>query len=1047
MRLKVRDVLRATGGFGLLVAVSIGWAQESETRDETTPAPPGKLKVADAPSLSPKDAQITFKLPPGFEIQLVASEPDIQKPMQLAFDEKGALLVSTSTGYPLGAGEGEIPNDRVMRIEIDGLTGRATKVVTFASGFDICSGIEALPGGRVILANAPDILLLTDSDGDGAADEREVLYTGFTRDDTHELPNSFTWGIDGWIYALQGHINVSDVTDRLGRTTAIHHANVFRFRPDGTAIEMWAPGMSNPWGLAFDENNNLFATDCQTRPLWQIVRGFAYPGYLQPDEPLGYAPPIVDDPHDASGFAGLVHYALGNFPEPYSNSLYLGNPITNVIHRDRLEAQGSTVRAVREHDFLVSSDPWFRPVDIEIGPDGALYIADWYNRIISHVEVPLDHPERDKTRGRIWRVVYWGDDARSISQARQYDGPGARDWSQASELDLLEGLKDENAWNRRMASNQLLDRGFPEAYDRLQLIARDETAESMQRSESLWLLARAKGISVGDLEQFAGDSDDRFRMHAVRLIGELRFGRSKRETVERLLMNALCDPWPLATREGAVALGVEPGPASWEALLVSERDYGADTMLDYAMLRSMRAHLMEPPIIAAYAEWSAAIRNEHKFVDALAGTPTEEGAELLSRLIAEGQIPESLLDRALKIVLLHGTGDVVERTFARRGSYIMDAEEPEQRTYATAILRHGQRTWRNTKVNLDPLLEALARRLGESRELESKSIALQAGAHRKFFSLTTLADEIFFDQSLPVNLRREAVHLMIAVVPNAAARVLTARLKDASETQSAKWMMTVYLASMVDTPEEFDDLLATIDKQPSSVYRAAVEGLLARCESIELLLAAVEAGDINPAYINDAYTKLRIRTQFKDDPAIDEWLDRLTENAPDTAFEDEAIVANHLAGYLARKRADLHNGQAMFENNCGVCHSVGSVGGSRAPNLDGAGERGLERLLQDIIMPSKDIDPSFRTMIVTRKDGEYERGLIVEQGAGELRLMDEEGREIAVPREEIAFMEPVWVSPMPSGFGSAFADEDFYDLIAFLLAPPENIKPIVLTGE
>jgi len=176
--------------------------------------PPGRAYITESEALSPEEQLASFTAPPGFDVQLVVSEPDIQKPMQLAFDEKGRLLVSMSTNYPLGPPTDGPPSDQVKAIEIDGLTGAATTITTVADGFNICSGLEALPGGLILLAHAPDILLLTDGDGDGVADSQEVLYTAFKRADTHELPNSFTWGPDGWVYMLQGHVNESDVRER-----------------------------------------------------------------------------------------------------------------------------------------------------------------------------------------------------------------------------------------------------------------------------------------------------------------------------------------------------------------------------------------------------------------------------------------------------------------------------------------------------------------------------------------------------------------------------------------------------------------------------------------------------------------------------------------------------------------------------------------------------------------------------------------------------------------------------------------------------------------
>jgi hypothetical protein len=395
---------------------------------------------------------------------------------------------------------------------------------------------------------------LTDTDGDGRADEREVLYTGFARDDTHELPNSFTWGIDGWVYGLQGHVNVSNVKDKQGRVTEIHHGNVYRFKPDGSAIEVYARGMSNPWGLAFDNDQNLFGADCESRPLWQIVEGFPYQGFLQRNDPLGFAPHVTEDPHGASGFAGLVSYSDTAFPEAYRGRLFLGNPVNGRVHMDRSVPSGSTLHLEREPDFLTSTDPWFRPVDVELGPEGALYVADWYNRIIAHVEVPLDHPDRDKSRGRIWRIVYKGAETR---------GPMDVDWSEVSRRKLLNALSDPNQWIRRTAAAQLTHRfGGASARRYRRMLARNDS--TLARVEALWLLARNGQLYAPDANKLLAGDEPIIRRETIRALG----GQIEGNRLRALLNDAS----PIVAREGNVGAQKRPNCRRFQRLAGSIRD-------------------------------------------------------------------------------------------------------------------------------------------------------------------------------------------------------------------------------------------------------------------------------------------------------------------------------------------------------------------------------------------------------------------------------------------------------------------------------------------
>jgi putative heme-binding domain-containing protein len=265
-----------------------------------------------------------------------------------------------------------------------------------------------IKGDSAIVYSIPKIWLLTDVDGDGFAEKREPLYTGFGYTDTHGGASSFIYWIDGWIYGTHGFKNHSEVRDRAGHVTVVDSGNTYRFRPDGSAFEIYAHGQTNPFGLAFDPLGNLFSADSHSKPVYMLLRGGYYEGIGKQHDGLGFAPRITDDDHGSSAIAGIACYADDKWPEEYRGNLFNGNPVTQRINRDRLEWHGSTPQAIRRPDFLTCDDPWFRPVNLKLGPDGALYIADFYNPIIGHYEVPLTHPARDHAHGRIWRVVWRG---------------------------------------------------------------------------------------------------------------------------------------------------------------------------------------------------------------------------------------------------------------------------------------------------------------------------------------------------------------------------------------------------------------------------------------------------------------------------------------------------------------------------------------------------------------------------------------------------------------------------------------------------------------
>ena len=362
--------------------------------------------IAPTNAKSPEDERKTFKLPDGFEAQLVASEPRIEKPMQIAWDAKGRLWVTTSRHYPFAAETGKA-TDKLFVLSDFAANGLAGKIEAFDDKLNIPIGVLPLPDGKsVIVSSVGEILKLTDSDGDGKADKRETLFTGFGTRDTHGMYNSFTLMPDGWVYACHGYLNQSKVKGKDGHEVEMHSGNTFRFRPDGSRIEVFTRGQVNPFGMTVDPWGNLYTADCHSKPITQLIRGAHYDSFGKPHDGLGYAPHVTRHDHGSTALCGLAWYQANHYPAEYDGCMFLGNVVTNRINADKIEWKGSTPVAKEMPDFLVSSDPWFRPTDIKLGPDGALYVADFYNKIIGHYEVDLKHPQRDKDHGRLWRIVY-----------------------------------------------------------------------------------------------------------------------------------------------------------------------------------------------------------------------------------------------------------------------------------------------------------------------------------------------------------------------------------------------------------------------------------------------------------------------------------------------------------------------------------------------------------------------------------------------------------------------------------------------------------------
>mgnify|MGYP002378732784 CR=1 FL=1 len=451
--------------------------------------------VRDTEALAPEAEQAALSVPEGFEIELFAAEPMVNKPINLAIDGRGRVWVSSTVEYPYAAEKERWEDERGSRVrgsrdaikileDTDG-DGRADKATDFADGLNIPTGV--LPWHRpehadgCIAWSIPNLWYFADTDGDGRADHREVLFgpLGYEKD-THGMVSSLRLGADGWVYATHGFNNTSRLRAKDGSEVELHSGNVFRFRPDGSRVEVWSRGQVNPFGLTFDRRGNLYSADCHSAPVYQLLRGAHYPSFGKPHDGLGFGPAMIEHSHGSTGIAGIVYVDRGRWGGEWDDHVLIGNPVTSRVNLDRVHFTGTTPRAEEKADFVVSGDPWFRPVDLALAPDGALYIADFYNRIIGHYEVPLDHPGRDRERGRIWRVVKTG----PRPETEPFEPP-------TPPSDPVAALADPSPWARRGAAVALLDQPSIQAIAPLRRALGETPPEDSHLRHALRIALRA----------------------------------------------------------------------------------------------------------------------------------------------------------------------------------------------------------------------------------------------------------------------------------------------------------------------------------------------------------------------------------------------------------------------------------------------------------------------------------------------------------------------------------------------------------------------------
>lgn len=555
---------------------------------------PFALGVRNTPWLKPEDEQKTFKLPEGFEINLVAAEPDIQKPLNMQFDEKGRIWLTCSVEYPYAAPLDRPGKDSVRVLEDTDGDGRFEKMTVFADGLNIPIGIYPWKGGCIVWS-IPNIWHLEDTDGDGKCDKRTVLYGPFdhTRD-THGMCNAFRRGFDGWVYACHGFNNNSHVKGKDGHEVHMSSGNTFRFKLDGSRIEHFTHGQVNPFGMCFDDLFNIFTADCHSKPIYQLLRGGYYPSFGAPDDGLGFVPPMMDHLHGSTAICGLTTYTGDNFPKEYRGNFFSGNVMTSRINQNKPEYHGSTIKAIEQPDFLSTSDPWFRPVDIHIGPDGAMYVLDFYNRIIGHYEVPLPHPGRDRTSGRIWRIVYKG----NAEGTKPAGKPGSIDLTKMSVKELIGQLDQPNLEQRLRAQNYLVDvigEDCMEGKPGIQFLSeakKSATGERPSLIHRLWITEKFHHWEKDNVLVVGGLTvPDSVLAHFMKMVGERPKNDVDAKTLIHMFLKRSIEPHapkpnePDLLRNAAEALGQHPNLEDVIILTKSLRMAKSDDVLLTQALR------------------------------------------------------------------------------------------------------------------------------------------------------------------------------------------------------------------------------------------------------------------------------------------------------------------------------------------------------------------------------------------------------------------------------------------------------------------------------
>ncbi len=982
-------------------------------------APPDLVATTDA--RTPAEEKALFHLPEGFVAELIASEPEIHKPLNIAFDDKGRLWVTDTLEYPFPVLDGRKPRDGVKILSDFAPDGHARKIQTFATGLNIPIGLLPMPGGNEALVHGiPNIYRITDNDGDGTSDQKEVVYRKYGFRDTHGMTNSFTWGFDGWIYACHGYSNDSTVQGEDGKAITMQSGNTYRMKADGNHLEYFTHGQVNPFGLCFDPLGNLYSSDCHSRPIYQLLRGAYYPSFGKPDDGLGFGPEMCFHEHGSTGIAGIVYYAADHFPKPYHDRIFIGNPVTSRINQDTIAWTGSTPKAVEQPDFLVSDDPWFRPVDLKLGPDGALYVADFYNKIIGHYEVPLTHPGRDRERGRIWRIVYRGKDGKGTL-------PDADAFTKRTNLENLGSL---NPTVRTFATNQLARRSTTDAASLREIRTTAQEGETNRRVQALWVMHRRGAFfSAGNdrlptLEKAIGDPDRAIRVHAQKILGESHFSGY----FQQFARDGLKDPDVFVRRAAAETLGRHPDSGNVKPLLALRTSaLTGDTHLVHVVRMALRDQFLED---SAWEKLEA-LKPSDTELDAIAdvapGVHTASSARWLLTYMENDRGNSGDLNRFVTHVARYGeTGAELRLLKVLKGI-------PNQALLAkTGTLKAYQQGLQTRGVALNAESKAYAESLASSLldgSPQERAAGLNLIGTLKLGGLNGKLAAVAANEKTGEGERVEALSALESLDPTAAEPILAGVLANSAAPVGLRERVAGMLGAG-GRKAGIEALAAALPTAPSRLQSAIAAALVVRKEGAEALLNALSEGKASARLLQEP----RVFGPLGNSgiPKLAERLVILQKGLPPADARVNALIATRRAGFGMAK-AEAAAGAKLFETNCGNCHMLGGKGGRVGPQLDGIGVRGADRLLEDMLDPSRNVDQTFRLTTIASKDGQVVSGLLLREEGEVIVIADAQGKEVRLAKNAVEERTMAPVSPMPANFAEQISEADFYKLLAFLL--------------
>jgi len=960
---------------------------------------------------TPDEERATLRALPGYSVSLFASEADgVVKPTQIRFDGDGRLWVATTTSYPQ-IRPGEKPRDRIVVLEDSDHDGKADRSTVFDDQLHMPLGLELGDGG-VYVGAADQLLFLKDTDGDGKADQRRVIFSGFGTGDTHQTINSFTWGPAGELMMSQGLHAVSRIETPWGNET-LHQAGVWRFWPRRLRLDpFWdgAMGAHNPFGTTFDRAGQPFVFAGNGHGIAHLTQAMIRTEHFEAHPPLW---------NQGRKFGGADIADNSHWLPENRGEFVAGGYLHNSVERFRLTPRGATFHVERLAPLVESTNTAFRVVDVRFGPDGALYLCDWFNSLIGHYQTSFRHPDRDKTRGRIWRVTANGRPTLRPPTLEKAALPA-----------LFDALLSPERWNRQLAARVLKDRPTDSVVAAAQAwIAGGPTSESrLERSyEAIGVLAAHERPAPDLVERLARSANPDHRARAARITGHWA---DRLKDPLAVLTRLTGDPEPRVRLEAVVACAYVPEARAVE-VASQAMEFPAEAPITYAFVQCV--HALKPLWKGPYAQGSLVFGNNparrEAFARADRSADTVDEAATRLRRVQEVALPADTQASLVDAVLAAARPQDIPLLLNPRTFTVGTAYDGAAHARALARLDAlGQDLGLKPTQDVGPALATL---------LTTWEISVQAGAARLIgrWRITALeADLIRLMESpeMPQALRAGAI-------------IGLARFPEPAHTGRI--------------------LKAAGPKAPTELKSTAAIALAGRDLGQACRLAAeVLAHDSDPATVEQVLAPIlrqtggttALATAFAATPpsegsarAVAAFLARAGRTVPELASvlgrpSGAGSASGRFASPAARQEflktvtasGDATRGAGVFarpELGCTACHGIGASQPGLGPDLGALGTAQTpDFILRAILEPQVEVKEGFMSWTLTLQNGEEIQGRIESTSAQEVVLLDAATRKpVRLARSEIRSQTQAG-SIMPAGLVDGLSDTELRDLLRYL---------------